>query len=64
MNFTDLEFDFFRVDGQGVNENSRGVRITHRPTGIIVTRTEKIYPENLEDALKQMETLLKESTEG
>ena len=43
VNANDLRIDFFRASGPGGqhrNKSETGVRITHLPTGIVVTATE------------------------
>ncbi|MDO8499995.1 MAG: peptide chain release factor 1 [bacterium] len=58
----DIKFEFFRVSGPGgqnVNKVETGVRITHLPTGVVVSSQEtRSQQQNREHALKFLRTKL------
>jgi len=62
MNDKDLRIDFFRASGPGGqhrNKSETGVRLTHLPTGIVVTATESRSRHlNLRQAFARLEAKL------
>ncbi|MCD6528643.1 peptide chain release factor 1 [bacterium] len=67
INPADLKIDFYRASGPGgqyVNKRETAVRITHLPTGIVVTsQTQRNQLENKENALSILEARLLERKE-
>jgi protein subunit release factor B len=62
MNDKDIRIDFFRASGPGGqhrNKSETGVRLTHLPTGIVVTATESRSRHlNLRHAFARLEVKL------
>jgi protein subunit release factor A len=62
MNLQDIRIDYFRGSGPGGqhrNTSETGVRITHLPTGVVVTATEsRSRRQNLQRAFVRLEDKL------
>jgi hypothetical protein len=61
MNEEDLLFTSYRAPGQGVNQNGRGVRVVHKPTGLVSSsHDERTARQNREKALAALQVRLAE----
>jgi len=57
----ELKIETFRAAGLGLTYNCTGIRLTHVPTGTVITKySEKHYDQNRDLALEELKKRLEE----